>query len=135
MKRKHVAAGIIAAVALTMGVALTQGRADSGPTGERPELARFDASGVGTSVRDFALGLFKACYAQSIEESSTLTQDALVFLKRWRDSVRYQSAFETLSEEYANILGIEKDLQNRDIRKLVEVDFFRLIDKKIQVFV
>ncbi len=55
MKRKHVAVAIIAAVALTMGVPLTQGRADSGPTGERPELARFDASGVGTSVRDFAL--------------------------------------------------------------------------------
>ena len=82
-------------------------------------------------VRDFAISLFKTCYAQGLEEASTLTQDALVFLKRWRDSVRYQSAFETLSEECANILGIEKDLQNRDIHKLIELDFFRLIDKKI----
>ncbi len=30
-----------------------------------------------------------------------------------------------------SILGIEKDLQNREARKLVDVDFFRLIDWKI----
>jgi len=83
------------------------------------------------SVRDFAIDLFKACYAQSLEETSSLTQDALVFLKRWRDSVRFKNAFETLSEDCAGILGIEKDLQNRDIRTLIEVDFFRLIDRKI----
>src|SRR5271157_308121 len=83
------------------------------------------------SIHDFSIGLFKACYAQSLEEQSALTQDALVFLKRWRDNIRYQSAFATLSEESAIILGVEKDLQNRDVRKLLEVDFFRLIDQKI----
>jgi predicted dienelactone hydrolase len=55
MKRKHLAAGVIAILALTMGVALTQGHAESGPTGERPELARNSEFGVGTVVRDFAL--------------------------------------------------------------------------------
>jgi len=84
-----------------------------------------------SGVRDFAIGLFKSCYSQSLEEPSALTQDALVFLKRWRDSIRYQTAFEKLSEECANILGIEKDLHNRDIRALIDVDFFKLIDIKI----
>jgi len=84
-----------------------------------------------SGVRDFAIGLFKSCYSQSLEEPSALTQDALVFLKRWRDSVRYQTAFEKLSEECANILGIEKDLHNRDIRALIDVDVFKLIDVKI----
>lgn len=83
------------------------------------------------SVHDFAIDLFKACYAQSLEETSPLTQDALVFLKRWRDSVRFKNAFETLSEECADVLGVEKDLQSRDIRTLIDVDFFRLIDRKI----
>ena len=84
-------------------------------------------------VRDFAIGLFKACYSLSLDEPSALTQDALVFLKRWRDSVRYQTAFEKLSEECANILGIRNDLENRDFRTLVDVDFFKLIDVKILV--
>ena len=80
---------------------------------------------------DFAIGLFKACYFLSLEEPARLTQDALVFLKRWRDNVRYQNAFKKLSEESASILGIEKDLQNREILKLIEIDFFSLIDQKI----
>jgi len=93
--------------------------------------AQFGYKSQTAGIRDFAIGLFKASYSLSLEEKSALTQDALVFLKRWRDSVRYQSAFEKLSEEFVNILGIEKDLQNRDIRTLIDVDFFRLIDKKI----
>jgi uncharacterized protein (TIGR02687 family) len=93
--------------------------------------AQFGYKSKTPSIRDFAISLFKTCYAQGLEENSALTQDALVFLKRWRDSVRYQSAFEILSEECSDILGIEKDLQNRDIRKLIDIDFFRLIDKKI----
>jgi uncharacterized protein (TIGR02687 family) len=83
------------------------------------------------SVKDFAITLFKSCYALSLEETSVLHQDALVFLKRWRDNVHYQEAFRKLSTEYAEILGIEKDLQNRDIRKLIELDLFRLIDQRI----
>lgn len=81
--------------------------------------------------RDFAIGLFKACYALSLGEKAALTQDALVFLKRWRDSVRYQASFEKLSNEYVEILGIHNDLENRDFRTLIDIDFFRLIDVKI----
>jgi len=83
------------------------------------------------SVKDFAITLFKSCYALSLEEASALNQDALVFLKRWRDNVHYQESFRKLSTEYADILGIEKDLQNRDIRKLIELDIFQLVDKRI----
>jgi uncharacterized protein (TIGR02687 family) len=83
------------------------------------------------SIKDFAIGLFQACYAISLEEETILTQDALVFLKRWKDSIRFQKAFETLSEEYADLLGIEKDLQNRDVRALIDIDFFKLIDQRI----
>jgi len=93
--------------------------------------AQFGYKSQTPGIQDFAITLFKACYFQSLEETSTLTQDALVFLKRWRDSVHYQAAFEALSNEYADILGIENDLQNRSIQKIIDIDYFQLIDKKI----
>lgn len=39
-------------------------------------------------------------------------------MKRWKDSVKHQKAFEALSKEYSDILAIEKDLQKRDISVL-----------------
>lgn len=93
--------------------------------------AQFGYKSQTPGIHDFALGLFKACYFLSLDEPAVLTQDTLVFLKRWRDNVRYQSAFKKLSEESSKILGVEKDLQNRDILKLSEIDFFQLIDQKI----
>tara|TARA_R110000868_G_scaffold62658_25_gene189196 strand:+ start:14 stop:1873 length:1860 start_codon:yes stop_codon:yes gene_type:complete len=60
-----------------------------------------------------------------------LTGDALVFLKRWKDSRQFEDSFETLSAECAEVLGIEQDLAKRDFRELIELDYFRLIDQKI----
>jgi uncharacterized protein (TIGR02687 family) len=93
--------------------------------------AHFGYQSQTPGIQDLAIALFKACYAISLEESSSLSQDALVFLKRWKDSVRYRGAFETLSKKCAEILGIEKDLQTRDVRKLIDIDYFRLIDQRI----
>lgn len=83
------------------------------------------------SVKDFAITLFQSCYALSLEEKSALTQDALVFLKRWRDNIHHREAFRKLSSEYAEILGIRNNLENRDFRTLIELDYFSLIDLKI----
>lgn len=49
------------------------------------------------SPRDFVLALFKACYLAGLGEPAPLTNDALVFLKRWKDNVHHQSAFALLS--------------------------------------
>jgi len=84
-----------------------------------------------SSVRDFALELFKSCYAMGTDGQFKLTGDALVFLKRWKDSRQYEEGFETLSSECADILGIEQDLSKRDFRELIDLDYFSLIDKKI----
>ena len=54
-----------------------------------------------------------------------------MFLKRWKDSRQFEACFETLSGECAEILGIEQDLAKRDFRKLIELDYFRLIDQKV----
>ena len=82
-------------------------------------------------VRDFAIELFKSCYAMGTDGQVRLTGDALVFLRRWKDSRQFERAFETLSAECADVLGIERDLAKRDFRDLMELDYFRLIDQKI----
>ena len=87
-------------------------------------------------IEDFAIQLFKFCYFQNFTEYSPhcnyhLSSDALVFLKRWKDSRRYGEFFEALSSEYADMLNIEQDLGRREYRTLAELDYFSLIDQKI----
>lgn len=82
-------------------------------------------------IEDFAIELFKSCYAKGTDGQATLNDDALVFLKRWKDSRRFSESFETLSAAYATLLNIESDLNGRDYRDLLEVDYFELIDRKI----
>lgn len=82
-------------------------------------------------IRDFAIELFKSCYAMGTDGHVKLTNDALVFLKRWKDSRQFEGGFETLSGECAEVLGIEQELAKRDFRELIELDYFRLIDQKI----
>jgi hypothetical protein len=65
-------------------------------------------------IHDFAIGLFGACYALELGETSGMTNDGLVFMQRWKDNVRHQAAFDTLSEDCAAILKIEEDLARRD---------------------
>lgn len=82
-------------------------------------------------LRDFVVELFKSAYAQGTDGEVALTDDALVLLKRWKDSRRFAESFETLSAECAEVLGIEQDLHKRDFRQLLELDYFELIDRKI----
>ena len=62
---------------------------------------------------------------------ANLRPDALVFLKRWKDSLSHHRAFEALSEQMADILTIQRDLEDRDYNSLLEMDVFRPIDQKI----
>lgn len=82
-------------------------------------------------MKDFALELFKSCYEKGTDGNVTLSSDALVFLKRWKDSRRYAKSFKILSNQYASPLGIEEDLVHRDYRDLIELDYFELIDRKV----
>lgn len=93
------------------------------------------------SIRDFMIQLFKDCYFQNFgvateqskigSQKSKMSSDALVFLKRWKDSRQFEVGFETLSGECVEVLGIEQDLAKRDFRELIELDYFRMIDQKI----
>jgi uncharacterized protein (TIGR02687 family) len=81
-------------------------------------------------LHDFVIELFKSCYAMGTNGTSKLSAEALVFLKRWKDSRQYAASFEVLSEQCADALGIEQDLDRRDFRELLELDYFELIDRK-----
>lgn len=88
------------------------------------------------SIKDFAIELFKSCYSMGVDSSLhgdaiKLTSDALVFFKRWKDSRNHQAVFETLSNEFSELLNIEDDLNKRDLKELVELDYFKLIDLKV----
>ncbi|MCY4379637.1 MAG: BREX-1 system phosphatase PglZ type A [Candidatus Dadabacteria bacterium] len=82
-------------------------------------------------IEDFAIELFKSCYAIGMGDKARLNGEALVFFRRWKDSRQHVGAFEKLSDEYAKALNIELDLSRRDFRGLIELDYFQLIDRKI----
>ncbi|MBB1438396.1 BREX-1 system phosphatase PglZ type A [Shewanella sp. SG41-4] len=90
------------------------------------------------SVKDFSIELFKSSYLLSLanpkeSDRATLNNDALVLFKRWKDSRKHQQVFEALSDDYAQMLDIEADLNNRDLKDVIELDYYQLIDKKVIV--
>ncbi len=96
------------------------------------------------SVMDFVFELFKYCYyaelpsgLQGVSQDSdaaklqNMTNNALVFFKRWKDSRTHQETFEWLSEQCSNSMKIEDDLQHRSLKDVLDLDYFRVIDKKV----
>lgn len=88
------------------------------------------------SVKDFSIELFKSGYALSLanpkeSDRASLNNDALVLFKRWKDSRKHEQVFEALSESYAQMLDIEGDLNNRDLKDVIELDYYSLIDRKV----
>lgn len=80
---------------------------------------------------DFAIELFKSCYAMANSEDARLSSEALIFFRRWKNNRHHEAAFEKLSDDYSDILNIRNDLSQRDYRKLGDTDFFREIDREI----
>lgn len=96
------------------------------------------------SVMDFVFELFKFSYLAELptglqgtsqdDDASikqSMTNNALVFFKRWKDSRTHQETFEWLSEQCASVMNIENDLQHRELKEVLELDYFRVIDKKV----
>lgn len=83
------------------------------------------------SVRDFTIELFKSCFGSEIGKETTMGTEAIIFLKRWKDSIRHKNDFEQLSAECADILGVKQELQQLDYKDIMEMDYFRLVDMKI----
>lgn len=82
-------------------------------------------------LSDFAIELFKSCYAMANGENSRLSAEALIFFRRWKNNRHHETAFEKLSRVYSDILNVRSDVSQRDYRKLGDTDFFREIDREI----
>ena len=83
------------------------------------------------SIGDFTITLFKCCYQSAVGGEATLTPEALVFFRRWKNNRNAEEAFAKLSAEYAEALGVAQDLTKRDFRTLIEVDYFEEVDRAI----
>ena len=82
-------------------------------------------------LQDFAISLFKECYNMGLGENYIMMSDAVVFLSRWKDSRKHYNSFEKLSNQCADVLNIEQDLIQREIKQIKTLDYFRLIDQRI----
>ncbi|MGL1038332.1 BREX-1 system phosphatase PglZ type A [Vibrio vulnificus] len=96
------------------------------------------------SVMDFVFELFKFSYLAEqstglrgvsldaeASQKQNMTNNSLVFFKRWKDSRTHQSTFESLSKKCASDLDIESDLNQRSLKEVLELDYFELIDIKV----
>jgi len=82
-------------------------------------------------IEDFALTLFKACYAMGLAEDAKLNPEALVLFRRWKNDKSGAAHFETLSKRFEGPLAIKADAAKRDFRDLMEVDVFEEVDRHI----
>ncbi|NQY33780.1 MAG: BREX-1 system phosphatase PglZ type A [Alteromonadaceae bacterium] len=96
------------------------------------------------TVKDYVFELFKFCYLAELptglqgtsvdsdfSTKQNMTNSALVFFKRWKDSRTHQETFECWSEKCSEILNIENDLQHRSLKDVLELDYFKIIDQKV----
>jgi len=84
--------------------------------------------------KDFVIELFKANYQSFItNEKPKLNKEAVVFINRWKDSLKYSPAFDIFSNQMEEILNIKKNLEERTYETLKEMDLFKIIDKKLIV--
>ena len=85
------------------------------------------------SLQDFVIELFKTCFFTEVDTDfkSQLSSEVKVFINRWKDSRSNAKTFEILSAQCAEILQIEDKLQAMDYRKLMTIDEFEAIDRKI----
>jgi uncharacterized protein (TIGR02687 family) len=82
-------------------------------------------------IEDFALTLFKSCYAMVLNEDAKLNAEALVLFRRWKNDKTGAAHFETLSKRFVAPLGIGGDVAKRDFRDLMELDVFEEVDRHI----
>lgn len=83
------------------------------------------------SIKDFAVSLFKDCYALELNQPAGMKADALNFMQRWKDSKTYADSFTYFSDLSAGILGIENDLHHHVLTALIEMDLFEVVDRHI----
>ncbi|MDQ2068212.1 BREX-1 system phosphatase PglZ type A [Xinfangfangia sp. CPCC 101601] len=82
-------------------------------------------------LEDFALTLFKSCYAMSMGEPSALNQEAPVLLGRWKNDRIGRAHFATLSRRFQAALAIAEDAKKRELPQLQQADLVEELEREI----
>jgi len=83
------------------------------------------------TLTDFVFTLFESAYSKGLGKSPGLNNNALVFLKHWKDSQSYRQSYRLWAETYARTKNIDQALHDRDYRQILDIDYFMVIDQKI----
>ena len=84
------------------------------------------------SIEDFVKALFQTQSSTFLpREKARLNREAIVFVKRWKDSARFQQLFEHFSRQLAGEWQVEKWLETMNADPLADQDLFELIGQKI----
>ena len=81
-------------------------------------------------VKDLVIVLFKDELA-SIIDNGSLTNEAHIFMRDWRDSRQYGAMYKRWAEMLEVELGVMQQIQGEPIERLVRVETFPCVDKII----
>lgn len=81
-------------------------------------------------IKDLVIVLFKDELA-SIIDHGTLTNEAHIFMRDWRDSRQYGAMYKQWAETLEVELGVMQQIQGEPIERLVRIETFPCVDKVI----
>jgi len=85
---------------------------------------------VQRQIKDLVIVLFKDELA-SIIDSGSLTNEAHIFMRDWRDSRQYGAMYKRWAEMLEVELGVMQQVQGEPIERLVRIETFPCVDKVI----
>jgi len=84
------------------------------------------------TVLDVAKALFQTETSPLLErETPRLNNEALVFMKRWKDSASRKAAFEYYSKRFAEAWRVEAWIAEHPVKDLLDYDTYEAIDQRI----
>ncbi|MCK9226050.1 MAG: BREX-1 system phosphatase PglZ type A, partial [Candidatus Muirbacterium halophilum] len=102
------------------------------------KLAIFNYDSENPSIENFIYKLFESAYKNTFKNDEAsfsknlLNNDARTYLDNFKNNRVHTDYFRIISKKCEEFLNIERDLENRNLHELKEIDYFELIDKKIQ---
>jgi len=99
------------------------------------EMATGFGYGSGSpSILDFIYSLFATAYRSVMGGELSLSREGLIFLNRWKDSASSIESFKVMSGQVAGSLNIEGGLDQEPVEKMVKLDIYETVDRRIIAF-
>lgn len=81
-------------------------------------------------VKDLLIELFRDDMMRHIEKAS-LTNEAYIFMRDWRDSRQYGELYKQWAEKLEKELNVKKSIEGYELRQLVTMETYPCVDKVI----